>query len=133
MKQQRDLQNEANKDKQDWQRYQAENVSLPENFQNIDQVTNLIRILMQSVQHRGMPTAPMGRSHSQGPMHHNNYGNQGGYPQGGNRGYNNQGGNRPNYQGNNNQRGPAPGAPMPQPMRGMPMPHAGGMPMPACC
>jgi len=49
MKQQRDLVNESNKDKQDWQRYQAENFSSFD-YQTTDQIANLLRLLMHSVQ-----------------------------------------------------------------------------------
>ena len=103
MKEKRDLQNEANKDMQDWQRYQAKN----------DKKT-MIRILMQSVQQKCLPnsTTLMGRSHSKEPLPHKKDENQDNYPQGG---------NRSNYQGNNNQRGPASGAPIPQ-TAGKPMP-----------
>lgn len=77
MKQQRDLLNESNKDKQDWQRYQAENFSSFD-YQSTDQISNLLRILMHSVQKQN-GNMPNQRSHSAGPMNNNYQGNQGGY------------------------------------------------------
>lgn len=70
MKQQRDLANESNKDKQDFQRYQQENFASFD-FQSYDQISNLLRLLMHSVQNKnGIPGAPaLGqRSNSAGPM-----------------------------------------------------------------
>jgi polyadenylate-binding protein len=65
MKQQRDLLNESNKDKQDWQRYQAENVAQYD-FQSYDQISSLLRLLMHSVQSRATPGPPM-RANSANP------------------------------------------------------------------
>lgn len=96
MKQQRDLLNESNKDKQDWQRYQAENVAQYGEFQNYDQISTLLRLLMHSVQQKGQgPVAQAGpRSMSHGP----NVGYQS-QPQPGQRNQYNNRGNR-NYQMN---------------------------------
>jgi polyadenylate-binding protein len=58
MKQQRDLANESNKDKQDFQRYQQENFATLD-FQSYDQISNLLRLLMHSVQNKNIiPGAP---------------------------------------------------------------------------
>lgn len=130
MKKQRDLLNEANKDKQDWQRYQAENVAQFD-FQNYDQISTLLRLLMHSVQNKNGQMPAMGnRSHSSGPMGGNpNYQGQGNF-RGNNRDYNNRQGQGQHF--NNQQRQmPRPGG-MPQPMpQGMPQPMPSqGMPMP---
>lgn len=134
MKQTRDIQNEAAKDKKDWQRYQSENATLPENFQNFEQIQVLLRLLMGQIQNKNInmpPQGHMGNSRPQGPMQHNNYGNQGGNRNYGNR----QGGNQPHYQGGNPRMQhsgmPQPGMPQPMPHAGMPQPSGmQGMPGP---
>lgn len=59
MKQQRDLLNESNKDKQDWQRYQAENFATFD-YQSLDQISNLLRLLMHNVQQKNNGIPHMG-------------------------------------------------------------------------
>jgi RNA recognition motif-containing protein len=105
MKQQRDLQNESNKDKQDFQRYQAENVQQVD-FQNYDQITSLLRLLMSTVQSKQTAPGPNMRSHSQGGPMNNQYQphNQGGHYQN----------NRPHYQVNRDQQHRRGGNPNPQ-------------------
>lgn len=104
MKQQRDLLNESNKDKQDWQRYQAENVAQYD-FQSYDQISTLLRLLMHSVQQKSTPVGP--------PMRNNSAPNMGGHfggsghqqnpnYQGGNRNYQNNRQGGQNYRGNQN-------------------------------
>ncbi len=53
VKSQRDLANELNKDKQDFTRYQQENFSSGLEFQNYDQISSLLRLLMHAVQKNG--------------------------------------------------------------------------------
>lgn len=85
MKQQRDLLNESNKDKQDFQRYQAENVAQVD-FQNYDQISSLLRLLMHTVQSKQTAPGPNMRSHSQGPMNNQYQQHSQGQYQGNNRG-----------------------------------------------
>ena len=95
MKQQRDILNETNKDKQDWQRYQAENFQSFD-YQSTDQISSLLRLLMHSVQkHNG--GLPMQRTRSAEPMGQQNYqgGNQGGHQGGYNNRQNNYSGSAP--------------------------------------
>lgn len=47
IKQYRDMQNEMQKDKQDFQRYQAENSGGLNEMQNSDEIMNLLRLLLQ--------------------------------------------------------------------------------------
>lgn len=141
MKQQRDLLNESNKDKQDWQRYQAENFASVD-FQSYDQISNLLRILMHSVQKNngGIPGVPQMRSNSQGaPQMGGNFQQQQNYQgdrrqnnyqgrQGGSQNY--RGGNQNPMRGDNHQQHHAQQQQMQQ-QRPMPMPASQGMPMPA--
>jgi RNA recognition motif-containing protein len=143
MKQHRDLVNESTKDKNDWQRYQAENFAQFD-YQSYDQISSLLRLLMHSVQNKGGmggQGGPNQRSHSAGGQQQNMGGyqqnqqqNQGGY----------QGRNQNNYQGgaprhnNYNKGGQMQNMrpneqPMQQPMpmpQQMPMPRQMNMPMP---
>ena len=48
IKQYRDMNNEAQKDKQDFQRYQAENAGALTDITNSDELVNLLRLLMQN-------------------------------------------------------------------------------------
>lgn len=132
MKKQRDLLNEANKDKQDWQRYQAENVAQFD-FQNYDQISTLLRLLMHSVQNKNGQMPAMGnRSHSAGPMGGNpNYQGQGNF-RGNNRDYNNRQGQGQHFNNQQRQQMPRPGGmppampqnmPQPMPSQSVPMPN----------
>lgn len=145
MKQQRDLLNESNKDKQDWQRYQAENVAQYD-FQNYDQISALLRLLMTSVQQKAAPVG-MGqqRSHSQGGAPGGFHHNQQHQYQGGrqnyqnNRQFNQRGNQNPGMQMRHDNQGHQQmrqQQPMPQPMASQmpmpqPMPQASPMPQPS--
>lgn len=121
IKQYRDMNNEAQKDKQDFQRYQAENAGALNDFQNSDEIVNLLRLLI----HQGYLKKPnQGQTHRQGGYQQN----QGGHPHQGNPQHQQQrpGGyqQRPQHQHNMRQQ-----QPMPMPA-GQPMPQAQPMPMP---
>lgn len=124
IKQYRDMNNEAQKDKQDFQRYQAENTGALSDIQNSEEIVNLLRILINqgilkkpNQQHGGRPGGY--------PQPH---GGQGGHP--GSRGPSNYGQQQQHQQqrqqphGGMRQQQPMPQAPsqhMPAPM-GMPQP-----------
>lgn len=85
MKQQRDVVNEANKDKQDWQRYQTENMSNVE-FQDLNQISSLLRLLMHQMRgNQQMPSMPNVGGQRTGP-HGQMGGHQGQQQYQGNRG-----------------------------------------------
>ena len=136
MKQQREIQNESAKDKQDFQRYQAENL---QNFdyQSYEQISSILRLLMHSMkggnQGAMQGQLPMGgRAHSQGHQGGNMGQGQGMHQgHGGHQQHRNNyrdqrhGGNNQNNRGYNQQpRQP----PQPQPM---PAPGQPSMPMPS--
>jgi len=81
IKQYRDMQNEMQKDKQDFQRYQAENSGGLHEMQNSDEIMNLLRLLLQqgylkrmNQPHQGGPGGP-----SRGFQGGNQSGPQGGH------------------------------------------------------
>lgn len=107
IKQYRDMQNEMQKDKQDFQRYQAENSGGLHEMQNSDEIMNLLRLLLQqgylkrmNQPHQGGPGGP-----SRGFQGGNQSGPQGGHMvhpgQNPNMGGNHPGGQQQHRQGYN--------------------------------
>ena len=134
MKQQRDLQNEANKDKQDWQRYTTENMQQPD-FHSYEQISTILRLLMSQVNNKNITPVPGVRSNSAGPhmggQGFNNQGHQGGYNAQGQQRVHQRG--PQNFRGNQNHnigggRGQDRG--MQQPLVQMNQGHQGAMPPP---
>ena len=130
IKQYRDMNNEMQKDKQDFQRYQAENSGGLQDFQNSDEIMNLLRLLIHQgylkKMHQGGQGGPRQGGQGQYQQQHPGQGHPG--HQGGQGQNQHQGGHRQN----NYAQGPRPqnnNTHMRQQQQ-MPMPQAQQQPMP---